>query len=34
MRLLLKLAVAGALWLVAVATPAQQYPARPITLLC
>ena len=34
MRLLLKLAVAGALWLVAAATPAQQYPARPITLLC
>jgi tripartite-type tricarboxylate transporter receptor subunit TctC len=30
----LKLAVAGALWIVAAGAPAQQYPSRPITMLC
>src|SRR6186713_502494 len=31
---ILNLAVAGVLWAVAAGVPAQQYPARPITMLC
>ena len=30
----LRLAVAGVLWIVAASTPAQQYPAKTITMLC
>ena len=34
MRQLLKLAIAGVLWMVAASAPAQQYPAKTITILC
>ena len=30
----LRLALAGVLWMIAAGTPAQQYPAKPITMLC
>lgn len=34
MKPVAKLALAGALWAIAAIAPAQQYPARPITILC
>jgi putative tricarboxylic transport membrane protein len=34
MKHMLRFAVAGALWIVATGAPAQQYPTRPITMLC